>query len=70
MNTVKARMQGNATVVTIPKSFNVQPGTKFRVAQSENSALRFIPVTTIEELFEGWHGQYHIPKDLADWQNV
>ena len=30
MSLVKARIQGNATVVTIPKSSNVKPGTEFR----------------------------------------
>lgn len=26
--------------------------------------------SSIEELFRDWHGQYHIPEDLKDWQNI
>lgn len=35
MSIVKARIQGNATVVTIPKSFNVKPGTEFKFKKRE-----------------------------------
>lgn len=43
MSLVKARIQGNATVVTIPKSFNVKPGTEFRFKKGENGTLILSP---------------------------
>ena len=43
MNIVKARIQGNATVVTIPKSFNVKPGTEFKFKKGENGTLILSP---------------------------
>lgn len=74
MNTVKARIQGNATVVTIPKSFDVQPGTEYRFVKGKNGVLTLIPTanvpSTMKELFQNWHGSYHMPDDLQDWQNA
>ena len=35
MDTVKARIQGNATVVTISKSLNVKPGTEYRFTKGQ-----------------------------------
>ncbi len=74
MDTVKARIQGNATVVTIPKSFNVKPGTEYRFAKGKGGTLILTPAkkvpSTIEELFKDWHGKYQMPDDLKDWQNA
>lgn len=74
MDTVKARIQGNATVVTIPKSFNVKPGTEYRFIKGKGGALILTPAkkvpSTIEELFKNWHGEYQMPADLKDWQNA
>lgn len=74
MDTVKARIQGNATVVTIPKSFDVKPGTEYRFSQGKGGVLTLTPTkrvpSTIEELFKGWNGEYRMPDDLKDWQNA
>lgn len=74
MDTVKARIQGNATVVTIPKSFNVKPGTEYRFAKGKGGTLILTPAkkvpSTIEELFKDWHGKYQMPADLKAWPNA
>lgn len=74
MKTVKARIQGNAVVVTIPKAFQVKPGTEFQFKQEKDGTLTLIPTRkvpgTLKELFKDWHGEYEMPKDLEDWQNV
>ena len=74
MSLVKARIQGNATVVTIPKSFKVKPGTEFRFKKGENGTLILSPSKkvpdTMEELFKNWHGKYQTPDDLKDWDNA
>lgn len=74
MDTVKARIQGNATVVTIPKAFNVKPGTEYRFTKEKDGVLKLSPTkkvpATIEELFKDWHGKYQMPDDLKDWQNM
>ena len=67
MDTVKARIQGNATVVTIPKSFDVKPGTEYRFSQGKGGVLTLTPT---EELFKNWHGEYQMPDDLKVWQNA
>lgn len=68
---VKVQTQGNATVVTIPQSFNVKPGTKYHIFQDQNGVLTLRPIrkvpATIEGLFKDWHGEYQIPNDLKDW---
>lgn len=70
MDTVKARIQGNATVVTISKSFNVKPGTEYRFTEGKVGTLILTPAkkvpSTIEELFKGWHGKYKMPDDLKE----
>lgn len=33
------------------------------------TADKKIPAT-IEELFEGWPGEYQMPADLEEWQNM
>lgn len=73
MDTIKARVQGNAVVVTIPKSSGVKPGTEYRFIKEEDGSLKFTPTKkipdTLEELFKDWHGKYYQPEDLCDWQN-
>ncbi|MBB1078782.1 hypothetical protein H5S09_06890 [Limosilactobacillus sp. STM2_1] len=58
MDTVKVRIQGNATVVTIPKSFNVKPGTEYYFAKGKDGTLILTPTkkvpATIEELFKDY----------------
>ncbi|WP_367341642.1 hypothetical protein [Limosilactobacillus sp.] len=74
MNKVKARIQGNALVVTIPKALNVKPGTEFKFKKGKNGLLTLIPISkepqTLEELFKDWHGDYQMPDDLKDWDNT
>ena len=74
MDTVKVRVQGNATVVTIPKLFNVKPGTEYRFAKGKYGTLILTPTkkvpARIDELFRDWHNQYQVPDDLKEWQNV
>lgn len=72
MDTVKARIQENAPVITIPKSFNVKPGTEYRFTKGKGwnfnpKTSRKVP-STLEELFKDWHGQHQMPDDLKDWQ--
>ena len=74
MSIVKVQIQGNATVVTIPQSFNVKPGTEYHVFQGQNGVLTLRPVrkvpATIGELFKDWHSEYRMPDDLKDWLNT
>lgn len=73
MDTVKARVQGNATVVTIPKSFKVKPGTQYTVTKDKDGVLTLTPTKkipeTLDELFKDWHGKYQLPTDLVAWEN-
>ncbi|MCC4482472.1 type II toxin-antitoxin system PemI/MazE family antitoxin [Limosilactobacillus reuteri] len=73
MQKTKARIQGNAVVVTIPKSFGVKPGTEFRFTKDDGGALKLIPTkkipTTMEELFKNWNDNYQTPDDLKGWDN-
>lgn len=74
MNIVKARIQGNATVVTIPKSFNVKPGTEFKFKKGKNGTLILSPSKkvpdSIEELFKNWHGKYEVSDEMRDWDEM
>ena len=74
MNIVKARMQGNATVVTIPKSFNVKPGTEFKFKKGKNGTLilsssKKVP-DSIEELFKNGHGKYEDTDEMREWDEM
>ena len=68
MSLVKARIQGNATVVTIPKSFNVKPGTEFRFKKGKNGTLILSPSKkvpdTMEELFKNWDNAKPVGEEL------
>lgn len=72
--TVKARIQGNAVVVTLPKAFKIEAGTVFNPEIDEHGVVTLIPTKpvpdTIEELFRNWKGEYKIPEDLKDWDNA
>lgn len=61
MDTTKARIQGNALVVTIPKSLGVEPGTEYRFSKESDGSLKLTPTRkvpeTMTELFKGWHGK-------------
>ena len=74
METVKVALQGNETVVPIPKSFRVQPGTEFRITKGNDGTLTLIPAkqppATIGKLFKDWHGKYQMPDDLKEWENL
>lgn len=71
MDTTKARIQGNAVVVTIPKSLGVKPGTEYRFNKKKDGTLTLTPTKkvpeTIEDLFKGWKGEYQMPDDLKIW---
>ena len=71
MDTTKARIQGNAVVVTIPKSLGVEPGTEYRFSKESDGSLKLTPTKkvpeTMAELFKGWHGKYETPTDLQGW---
>ncbi|WP_353989499.1 hypothetical protein ABVF11_07235 [Pediococcus argentinicus] len=71
---VKARIQGNAVVVTIPKSFNVEPGTEFEFESAKDGALILRPTQknpkTMKDLFKNWHGKYETPDSLKDWNDI
>lgn len=73
MDTTKARIQGNAVVVTIPKSLGVEPGTEYRFSKESDGSLKLTPTKkvpeTMAELFKGWHGKYETPTDLQDWDS-
>lgn len=74
MDTTKTRIQGNAVVVTIPKSLGIRPGVEYRFSKGENGTLVLTPTKkvpeTMEELFKDWHGQYKTPDDLQDWDDL
>lgn len=71
MDTTKARIQGNAVVVTIPKSLGVELGTEYRFSKESDGSLKLTPTKkvteTMAELFKGWHGKYEILTDLQGW---
>lgn len=71
MGTVKARIQGNAVVVTIPKSLGVKPGTEYRFSKEADGSLKLTPTKkvpeTMDELFKGWNGSYQMQDDLKEW---
>ncbi|WP_212779963.1 type II toxin-antitoxin system PemI/MazE family antitoxin [Lactobacillus corticis] len=73
MSTVKARIQGNALVVTIPKFSKVKAGTEYNFNISKNGTLTFTPTkeepTSLKDLLKDWHGEYSLPEDLEDWQD-
>lgn len=74
MITVKTRVQGNATVITIPKALNIPLGAEYSFSKGKDDVLTLTPVkktpTTLDELFEGWEGKYEVPEDLKDWENM
>lgn len=74
MLTVKTRIQGNATVITIPKSLNIPLGTEFIFSKGKDNVLTLTPTkkapTTLAELFDGWEGKYEMPDDMKDWENM
>ncbi len=74
MSIVKARIQGNATVVTIPKSFNVKPGTEFKFKKGKNGNLILSPSKkvpdSIEELFKNWHEKYEDSDEKREWDEM
>ncbi|WP_208423025.1 type II toxin-antitoxin system PemI/MazE family antitoxin [Latilactobacillus fragifolii] len=71
--TVKARIQGNAVVVTLPKAFKIEAGTVFEPRIDEHGVVTLIPTKpvpdTIEELFKDWKGKYKMPDDLMAWSS-
>ncbi|MDF7637924.1 hypothetical protein PT285_00525 [Lactobacillus sp. ESL0791] len=72
--TVKARIQGNTAVATLPKSLNVKPGTLYNPKINSKGVITFTPtknaLNTIEKLFKDWHGNYQTPDDLKDWDTI
>ncbi|QEA53943.1 type II toxin-antitoxin system PemI/MazE family antitoxin [Loigolactobacillus coryniformis] len=40
---VKVRTVGNSTTLTIPKAFNIAPGTEFEVDQQRDGSIVFKP---------------------------
>ena len=67
---VKARKQGNSIVVTIPSNLAVAPGTQYKVEKKDNGELILKPsknmATSLDGLFEDWHGSYQRAHDLND----
>ncbi|MCC4396034.1 hypothetical protein LMC00_08770 [Limosilactobacillus reuteri] len=73
MDTTKARIPGNAVVVTIPKSLGVVSGTKYHFSKESDGSLKLTPTKkvpeTMAELFKGWHDKYETSTDLQDWNS-
>ncbi|WP_124977540.1 type II toxin-antitoxin system PemI/MazE family antitoxin [Ligilactobacillus salitolerans] len=71
---VTARIQGNAVVITLPKSLNVEPGTKFDTINNPDGTIILKPIAevpdTLEELLAGWNEKYATPADLEDWDDL
>lgn len=71
---VKARKQGNSIVVTIPSNLAVAPGTQYKVEKKDNGELILKPAkkmaTSLDGLFEDWHGDYQRAHDLSGWENT
>ena len=49
MDTTKTRIQGNAVVVTIPKSLGVEPGTEYRFSKESDGSLKLTPTKKVPE---------------------
>lgn len=43
METVKARVQGNSVVLTVPKAFNVNTGTEYTVVRQSDGSILYQP---------------------------
>ena len=43
METVKARLQGNSTILTIPRAFDVKKGTVFEVTYQSDGSILYQP---------------------------
>ena len=43
MFAMKARQQGNALVLTIPRKFNIAPDTEFVAFKGENGSITYVP---------------------------
>ncbi|MCU5746269.1 AbrB family transcriptional regulator [Staphylococcus sp. SQ8-PEA] len=50
MDTVKARKQGNAVMVTLAKKFNVPEGKEFFVTKEDDGTISLIP--KVDDYFE------------------
>lgn len=40
---IKARAVGNSIILTIPKEFNIAPGSEFEVEQHRDGSIVFVP---------------------------
>lgn len=40
---VTARQQGNSTVLTVPKSFNISQGTRFHITKYKDGSIIYTP---------------------------
>jgi hypothetical protein len=71
---VKARVEGNALVLTLPKSLNIEEGATFEPELDKAGVIKFVPTVdvsdTIEEFFEGWDGKNQPDDDLSDWDTM
>ena len=69
--TVRAKMQGNSIVITIPKDIFVEPNTEFKISKNSDNQLILTPIKrqaqSLTELFADWHGEYKRAEDLGDW---
>lgn len=43
METVKARVQGNSVVLTVPKAFNINTGTEYTVVRQSDGSILYQP---------------------------
>lgn len=69
---VKARIQGNAVTITLPKKLNVEAGQKFDVDMDEKGIIRLTPENksqiSMEELFSDWDVSNEYPGENL-WGN-
>jgi antitoxin component of MazEF toxin-antitoxin module len=74
MAVVKARIQGNATVITLPSELEIPVGERFTVSKDEQGNVIFKPYVTTpqtaEELFAGWNGVIEQSEEQAAWENM
>lgn len=70
--TVKTRIQGNALVITLPKSLDIKVGAQFEPTKNEDGSIVLTPVASsktpdsIEELFKEWNGNYSF-EEIEEW---
>ncbi len=66
MAIVKARQQGDATIITLPSTLEIEAGDEFFVIKKDNGAISLIPKT--ENPFkDAEEGEFYTPEENIDY---